>query len=142
MLERAGSAPATSGKCFNVVLGEFTTLFMLLGIIQLRLSSENEHFWSKIDEYPLNLPSKCYDLLLRNHLNLEDFHRFSSIFDQKCSFSELRRSWMMSRSINSVVNSPRTTLKHFPEVVGIDPAHSNICFFFFHYCNKILRSQR
>ena len=42
--------PKAPRECCNPFLCKYALLFMLLGILQLCLSSENEHFSSKIDE--------------------------------------------------------------------------------------------
>ena len=45
MLERIGVTFAASQECSKLAIGMFCVLFMLLGILQLHLSSENGHFF-------------------------------------------------------------------------------------------------
>ena len=74
-------------------------------------------------------------------LILEDFHRFSSIFDQKCSFSELRQSWRMPSSINNRTYLHRNRLQHSRGAFGTIRVDFSYLLLFFPYVYRILRFQ-
>ena len=52
MLERIGVTFAASQECSKLAIGMFCVLFMLLGILQLHLSSENGHFLGMMPQKP------------------------------------------------------------------------------------------
>ena len=127
MLEWAGLDSRTSRKCSNVVPGMFATLFMLLDILELRRALRTNIFARNSSKIVFKI------LLCFGKFGgfTWYFGGFSWIFEQKCSFSELRRSSRMPSSINSVAKMSRTTLEHFREVLESNLVHSNTSFFFF-----------